>query len=299
MRFVPKTGLLVAVVILATGVLLAEALAVTLEERFDKTVPLQSGGFFSLSNRNGSVVISSWDREEVRIEALKKVKSSRRSRAREAMEDLRIEIDARGNDEVIVETDYPRGYGQGDGVGGVLDAIFGGRKRPQISVEYTITVPERVHLRVGTTNGRIEVEEVAGDATISSTNGRIDMSQVEGTIDVSTTNGRIELTDIEGGLEANTTNGGVEVRYSSHAEITKDISIRTTNGGIVLELPKDIDADVQARTSNGHIDTDFPITVKGRYGRKHLSGRINDGGPLIDLRTTNGSINIRSSGVRI
>jgi DUF4097 and DUF4098 domain-containing protein YvlB len=268
----------------------------TLEDRFEKTLPLRSGGYFSLSNRNGSVEISSWDREEVRIEALKKVKSSSRSLARDVMEELHIEVDVRGNDEVIVETDYPKAY---EGSGGILDAIFGERKKPQISVQYWITVPEHVDLRIGTTNGAIEIEKITGDSHISSTNGRIEMYDVKGYIDVSTTNGKIELDGINGGLDAGTTNGAVDVYYSSQADIDEDISIRTTNGSIELGLPRDTNADVNARTTNGHIDTDFPITVKGRQSRKSLSGQINDGGPLIDLKTTNGSIHIRSSGVRI
>lgn len=295
MRFLPKIAFACAVVFLISGMLLAD----TLEERVEKTVPLRSGGYFSLSNRNGNVEISSWDREELRIEALKKVKSSSRRRAREAMEDLKIDIDVRGDDEVIVETDYPRQYRGREGLWGILEAILGGRKKPQITVQYTVTLPERVDLKVGTTNGRIEIDEIVGDTRASSTNGSIAISQVRGFIDVSTTNGRIHMTDVGGGLDASTTNGGIKVRYSSLAEITGDISIRTTNGSIQLMLPEDVDADVSARTTNGHIDTDFPITVRGRYGRKHLSGRINDGGPLIELKTTNGSIKIKSSGVRI
>ena len=294
MNILQKTCFGVAVIILASSLLWAD----TIEERFEKTVPMEFGGYFSLSNRNGSIEISSWDREEVRIEALKKVKSSSRSRARDAMEELRIDIRTRGDDEVIVETDYPRQYG-GDSFGGLLDAIFGGRKKPQISVSYRITVPEQVDLNVGTTNGSIEVEDIEGEASVSSTNGKIDMYHIKGYIDVSTTNGRIDLTDIDGGVDVGTTNGGVDVEYSSRAEIRDDISIRTTNGGIELVLPEDVDADINARTTNGHIDTDFPITVRGRYGKKHLSGRINDGGPLIELKTTNGSIHIRSRRVRI
>ena len=299
MKLMAKKSLTVTFVFFISCVLVAATLAHTIEERFEKTESLQSGGIFSLSNKNGSIEISSWNREEVRIEALKTVKSSSRRHAREAMEDLKIEIDTRGRDEISVETEYPRQYQKDEGLGGVLDAIFGGRKKPQITVQYWITVPERVDLRVRTTNGRIKIEEIVGKTNVSSTNGRIDMYDINGFIDVSTTNGKIELTGVEGGLDASTTNGGVEISYSSRADISEDISIRTTNGGIDLELPDDIDADVSARTTNGHIDTDFPITVKGRQGRKHLSGRINNGGPLIDLKTTNGSIHIRSSGFRL
>ena len=299
MKSETKQGVTVLFVVLISSILATGGVTETIEERFEKTVPLESGGYFSLSNRNGGIEISSWDREEVRIEALKKVKSSGRSSAREAMEHLKIDVDTRGSDEVIVETLYPRSYREGEGWGGVLDAIFGGRKKPQMSVHYWITVPERVDVRIETTNGQIDVEEIHGDDRVSSTNGRIDMRDVKGFVDVSTTNGKIEVTGIEGGLEASTTNGGVEISYQSRSEITEDISIHTTNGSIDLELPDDIDADVSARTTNGHIDTDFPITVKGRQGRKHLSGRINNGGPLIDLKTTNGSIHIRRTWVRI
>ncbi len=267
------------------------AWADTLEERFDKTVPLRSGGYFSLENKNGHVEISSWDRDEVRIEALKRVKSSSRRKAQEAMEELTIDIETRSSDEVIVETNHPH-YDNDEGFGGVLDAIFGGSKRPQLSVEYWITVPAKVNLKINTTNGRIEIEKIEGDTRAGSTNGAVEIYDTRGLLDVSTTNGKIELDRVDGEVDASTTNGGIDVRFDSRAQITRDISIRTTNGGITLELPQDANADLNARTTNGHIDTDFPITVQGRYGHKDLSGRINNGGSRIDLKTTNGSISI-------
>jgi DUF4097 and DUF4098 domain-containing protein YvlB len=287
-----RISLTVPVLTLMLGIVSNSPLANTIEERFEKTVPLRSGGYFSLTNENGNVEVSSWDRDEVRIEALKRVQSSSRRDAREAMQELTIDIETRTSDEVVVETIYPRQYRHDDGLGGVLEAIFGGPRRPQLSVQYWITVPEKVDLKINTTNGRVDIENIEGHTRAGSTNGAIQISSVKGVLDVSTTNGRIEVNDVDGEVDASTTNGGIEVRFDSRANISKDMSVHTTNGSIEIELPEDVNADVNARTTNGHIDTDFPITVQGRYGRKDLSGQINNGGPLIDLKTTNGSIHI-------
>ena len=55
-----------------------------------------------------------------------------------------------------------------------------------------------------------------------------------------------------------------------------------------------MNAELKAHTTNGHIQTDVPITVQGelRSSRRDIDGKLGNGGPLIELRTTNGGITI-------
>ena len=52
---------------------------------------------------------------------------------------------------------------------------------------------------------------------------------------------------------------------------------------------------VIAKISARSIDTDFPITIKGRFGPKHMSGTIGRGGRRLVLETVNGSIELRAA----
>ena len=47
------------------------------EEEFHKTLPLTSDGYFSLSNVNGKVTLSTWSKNEVDIRAIKSTRYGR------------------------------------------------------------------------------------------------------------------------------------------------------------------------------------------------------------------------------
>jgi hypothetical protein len=70
--------------------------------------------------------------------------------------------------------------------------------------------------------------------------------------------------------------------------------LRTRDGSVSLRLPQDIAADLDAHTGDGRIDSDFPVTVSGSSltDSKSVRGRLNGGGPLLEIRTGDGSIHI-------
>src|SRR5574341_416011 len=117
----------VAAILAAAAVLAAPTWG--FDEVFQQTYPLPSGGTFLLTNVNGAVQISGWDRNEVEVRAVKTALG-----AQSDLKRVRIEVAAAPN-RVAVETRYP----QDDGV--------------EVYVEYRIRVPRRVHLeRVATVN---------------------------------------------------------------------------------------------------------------------------------------------------
>ena len=68
-------------------------------ERFEQTYPLSANGRVSVSNVNGSITIDTWDKKEVKLEAVKTADSKDR------LTDVEIKIDARP-DSLTVETNY-------------------------------------------------------------------------------------------------------------------------------------------------------------------------------------------------
>ncbi|NIR51801.1 DUF4097 domain-containing protein [candidate division KSB1 bacterium] len=237
----------------------------TLREHFDETYRLDKGGTLLLSNTNGSITVESWDRNEVRIEAEKRVKARDRRLAEEVMEELKIDIRHK-NDYIEIDTKIPKRRR------GFLDSFFG--DNVSVSVQYRLKVPSEVSLDISTVNGPVEVSEVTGKMEVRSTNGRI------------------EIQESKGSIRAKTTNGGIEVELLEFDE-DEDMYFKTTNGGITVYFPENFRAYVDARTTNGGIKTDFPIEVRGEISKKRLKGAINGGGGRIELHTTNGGIRIR------
>jgi DUF4097 and DUF4098 domain-containing protein YvlB len=246
----------------------ATAEAATLTETIDKTFDVRPGATVSLTNVNGRITISSWDQPRVQVVARKEVKGDRDD-ARDALKDLRVEMQAREGG-LVITTHSPKDHGGSS----FFDWILGDHVDYQ--VRYDLTVPRNMNLEVSNTNGRILVTNVAGEHELDTTNGRIEVDGCSGTLDASTTNGTIsaELVRVTKG---------------------KPLRFETTNGGIELTLPAGLAADVDAGTTNGSIHSDLPVSTTSAKSNR-LRGTVNGGGTPVRLRTTNGGIKIRTAG---
>jgi len=141
------------------------------------------------------------------------------------------------------------------------------------SVDYTIDVPAGADVRGSTSNGAIKLRNV-GEVEVGTSNGRIELEDVEGRVDVETSNGRIEGEDLNGdGIRAETSNGAIDLSLG----VAQDVEASTSNGSIELTVPAD-SYRVATETSNGGTDIGIANDPDGRY--------------TLDLRTSNGSITV-------
>jgi DUF4097 and DUF4098 domain-containing protein YvlB len=103
-------------------------------------------------------------------------------------------------------------------------------------------------------------------------------------------NGSIELTGLHGTVDAAGVNSSVSAKM---AEVRGPLRLESTNGRVMLEIPKTAQATLNARAVNGGI-TLTGLTVEEATGRRirTLESQLNGGGPEIDLRVTNGRISI-------
>ena len=123
-------------------------------------------------------------------------------------------------------------------------------------------------------------------------NGDVEANGVGGRVEASTVNGDARLETSAGDASAHTVNGSVTAVV--HGQGTGSLRFGTVNGSVTLSVPKNLGADLEAETVNGSIETDFPITVTGRINRRHLDGRIGQGGRSLKVETVNGSIRLRA-----
>ena len=260
-RSIPAALAFVLALLLAA----APAQAVEVKERFEKTYDLGPGGEVSVGNVNGAVVVEGWDRDEVRVVAVKKAKASTRARAEELLERIEVRI-VREGDRLQIDTRRPSSSNS------LFSWLFGNGASGDVS--YTVSVPRECDVTVGTVNGKVQVRGVAGH------------------VEAGTTNGGIEMEDIRGSVDASTTNGGIRVRLAE-VEAGRSMSFSTTNGGIHVTVPRTARVSLDASTTNGGIDLDgLPAADVRAHGRRHLKAQINGGGATIELSTTNGGITI-------
>jgi DUF4097 and DUF4098 domain-containing protein YvlB len=231
-------------------------------ERFEQTYPLNANGRVSVSNVNGSIIVEAWDRNEVKLEAVKTADT------KEHLAEVQIKIDAR-QDSFSVETDYGS-WKRNDG------GVWKNRNNGKLEVQYRLQVPRGAVLD--------EVETVNGSVTISNMTNSTKASAV---------NGNVKATNLRGTARISTVNGTTEADFDSLAS-TGQITLDTVNGKVLLTIPSDANATVRADTLNGQIYNDFGLPVrKGEYVGRDLYGKIGNGALNIKLNSVNGELSIR------
>lgn len=222
-------------------------------EEFHQSYALAAGGRLSLSNVNGSVHVTAWDRNEVKVDAVK------RGRTQEALKDAEIVVDARP-DSIDIRTKYPENY----------------RGRDAASIDYTLTVPKSARLdQIRTVNGPVDVDGIAGPVRASSVNGTISGQRLEGEVNLSTVNGRVEAellrTDASKSVSLKSVNGAVSLRLPPDAGLR--LSAATVHGSI-------------------ESDFDLPVRKVGFGPGRDVETVIGKGGANVQLRTVNGGIRL-------
>jgi hypothetical protein len=130
------------------------------------------------------------------------------------------------------------------------------------------------------------------DLDLESNNGGITVNDVQGRISLDTRNGGLRVGQLGGDVRGRTTNGGLHVVLAGDAWEGEGLDLRTTNGGVEVEVPESYSARLEARTTNGGLRVDFPVVVHGDLGRG-LDVDLGQGGRPIRVVTTNGGVRLR------
>ena len=205
----------------------------------DQTVDVTKGTRLVLSNNAGEVVVRSWERDQVRIQAT--------HGARETITAETTDMTLR------IRTQRASGS---RGPGGLVD--------------YQITVPRWMPVNLsGTyldatiegTTAEVTVETVHGNARVVGGNGAVSLRSVEGVITVDKASGRVQAT---------TVNEGIRITNS-----TGEITAETTNGNIFIDNAQT--SNLEAFTVNGEVTFNGTIRDNGVYKLGTHNGDIRVG----------------------
>lgn len=145
-------------------------------------------------------------------------------------------------------------------------------------------------------NGSVTIRDVLGDLSVFTSNAKICCSATCGQLVARSSNGKIEVGGHQGSLDASTSNGLIRANLDRVGEA--GVVLATSNGRIVLELPRDVDAEVDVRVDNGVIHNSLALENESHLTTGRVRGRLGKGGTPIKLRTSNGMISLRSAGER-
>ncbi|MDR3673180.1 MAG: DUF4097 family beta strand repeat-containing protein [Holophaga sp.] len=235
-------------------------------------------------NRNGAILVTGWDKEEVALSA--EIRDS---------EQRRIDL-------VIVRA----------GTGLDIEAQFqqplltlGQASAPSPWCRMSLWVPRKLLGHFRTTNGPISVDTVVGYVRCETTNGDITLAGIAGEVQAETSNGNLEarglharirggtangrivLEDVDGQVQLETTNGFIKARNLDGWG--EGISLASTNGAIDLELGR-ATGELLAENAHGSIRIKVASAQVLELGKHRVHVKVPGRTQKIHLSTTNGSI---------
>ena len=172
-----------------------------------------------------------------------------------------------------------------------------------------VTVPKNVVLEVRSGDGALDCEPLEGKFTFESGDGAIRGHGLKGEVTVVTGDGRVTLDSLDGAFSARlgdghlTTAGRFDVLDVRSSDGRQDVTARpgsrvksawtleSRDGSISLRIPVNTAALLDARTGDGRLRVNLPIPASNSE-RNQLVGELNGGGPLLKLRTVDGSLTL-------
>jgi DUF4097 and DUF4098 domain-containing protein YvlB len=289
------------------------------------TVPLDAEGEVTVDNHEGSITVTTWDRDRVRYEA--EIMATDEDPDAE-----KVSIQTRTSDDRLrLATAHEEGDDESVVFGFDEDGFrWGGIDMP--AVHYTITIPKPAALtvddhestidvtglagtlRIDTHEGRISVAEQQADVIIDSHESPISIADQTGDVRIDTHEGRMELRRVtgrvtvdthDGELTAEELNGGV--RFESHdgsarvsfTSLSHSVFADTHDGDVTLTLPTDAGFDLDTEfDDDADLISDFdlrPIRISDEDDDEvNYRGGVNEGGPMVRLESDDGDFTLRS-----
>lgn len=272
--------------------------------RIDTVVPFSASGTIELSLVSGTMKLSTWDRNQVRVIASTSGEPS-------------LQFDASSSHLSLEQSRNGRGSRNGDDVGSATYEVTvpTGSRATLSAVSGSITASGvRGPVDVNTVSGSVDVRDlgstlnvegvsgditaanVANDARVENVSGRVSLSGVGGSASAETVSGSIRLSGVRGDRVHVTTVSG-DVDFAGPVSSTGRYEFETHSGRANLRLASNADVAISVETFSGSVSNDYPGAVRRRNSDSGDDGTnydyvIGRGAGRIHVETFSGSVHI-------
>jgi DUF4097 and DUF4098 domain-containing protein YvlB len=160
-------------------------------------------------------------------------------------------------------------------------------------VHVEVRVPREADLNLHSSDGNIRVDGVKGSSRIESGDGNVEVRAADGKLNAETQDGNMRVTGRFDGLDLHSGDGNIDAEVQHGSNMQSGWTLRSGDGNVVLRIGQDFAADLDASSGDGRVAVDFPVTVSGSLRENSIRGKINGGGPALELRTGDGDIQLR------
>ena len=270
--------------------------SMAMTQQMDTTFAVSGTGQLDLQSQLGIVTISTWDRDELRIQATWD-EGSRPVSIRNTGSSVRVRVE-RDFEMPEVEFDLTLPRGMSIALQGVVLDVTIEDSRGNISVqcvEGSIEVSGgRGNVALQTVDGSVSVRGAEGNIALHSIDGGVTVVDSRGTLAVESVSGDVQLLDIDSeNVGVNVVDGDVTFRGAIHDGGRYFIS--THNGDLDITVPSEANARVSIATFDGELVSDIPIQIEGDISKRRFSFTMGTGRALMELSSFDGEIRLKQS----
>jgi len=259
----------------------------------DTTFDVNPNAVLGVRNHGGEIVIRTWDRNQVRLEA--SYSSDDRVKILQSESSVKIKSEARHGhpDQVDYEITIPRtmavdlwGFDSDISVDGAQNGV-----------------------RAETMSGDIDLRDVAGEVSLRSVEGDITLVRGSGSLEINCVEGEVSVVDFDGSIFAESIDGDItlseiasdrveaktvdgDVQYDGTIRDDGRYRLTTHDGDVVVSVPVNANATVSVATFDGEFEADFPVQLKGAEASRKLSFTLGDGSARLELHSFDGDIRL-------
>ena len=243
----------------------------------------------------GVVSVSGWDRDEMRVQATYDEDEGRLD-IRQSGGTIHVSTKGEWGEPVYgeLELSVPRGIAlEITGVSVEVD-IEGS------AGSVSVSTAEGEILLVGGA-GNVALNAVDGPVTVAGASGKIAINAVDGDVSVSESDGAIAVTAVDGdvtlegiasdNVSVNAVDG--DIGYDGTIVDGGRYVLSTHDGDLDVLIPSGANARISIDTFSGELDTDFAVELEGDFGKKRISFTVGTGKALVELSAFDGTISLR------
>lgn len=288
---------------IALTAILAAALAIQAPPReprapqTDQTVDVSKGMRLVVDNFAGEVIVRTWNRDAVRVQARHRDRA--KVNIRPASSQLTVSSESGAMGSVDYEISVPAWMPMR--VSGTYNFITVEGAQGEVVAETTrgdIVIKGGNGVTAKSIQGEVVVEGARGRVTASSVNEGIRISDVVGDVTAETNNGDIRMANVQSAnVEIATINGSIV--YDGPPAAQGRYRFTTHNGNIIVYVPESSNVSFIVRTYNGTFQSAIPVNgpPRGdvRQGRR-TTYTLGNGSAEMEMESFGGSIRVRKPG---
>lgn len=161
--------------------------------------------------------------------------------------------------------------------------------RRNISIDFEVWLPRENTLKANSGSGDVSVENLKSMLTVSTGSGNVRVNGNDGDVRANTGSGDVVLESISGNVNGETGSGNVH----ADGDVTSEWNVETGSGDVSVSFPQNAKFELNAQTGSGDLHINRDVMINGTQNPHRMHGKVNGGGPLVQLQTSSGNIDLR------